>query len=194
MNKSLHAALVKICTSGGGPLFHSWYDGVFARKILPTQSIFHRPEQMEARRCQIRTIRWVWYDSPAKIDNVLHGLQTGMGPGVIVLKEKSCLLLWPGSGNSSFQLSQRRDVVVRVVGLSGFKEIQKDHPFSIPKDSAHHFTCWGQRLELFLRWGFHMSPLHGLPFWLRLVVVTSRLVTGDDVIQETVTFSLVSVQ
>jgi hypothetical protein len=24
--------------------------------------------------------------------------------------------------------------------LSGFKEIQKDHPFRIPKDSAHHFT------------------------------------------------------
>jgi len=42
MNKSLHAALVKICTSGGGPLFHSSYDGVFARKILSTQSIFHR--------------------------------------------------------------------------------------------------------------------------------------------------------
>ena len=47
MNKSLHAALVKICTSGGGPLFHSSYDGVIARKMLSTQSIFHQPEQME---------------------------------------------------------------------------------------------------------------------------------------------------
>ena len=60
MNKSLHAALVKICTSGGGPLFHSSYDGVVARKILSTQSIFHRPQQMEVRTGQIRTIRWVW--------------------------------------------------------------------------------------------------------------------------------------
>jgi len=110
MNKSLHAALVKICNSRGGPLFHSSYDGVIARKMLPMQSIFHRPEQMEVRRHQIRTIRWVWYDSPAKIDNVLHSLQTGMGPGVIVLQEKGCLLLWPDSGNSSLQLSQRRNV------------------------------------------------------------------------------------
>ena len=59
MNKSLHAALIKICTSGGGPLFHSSYDGVVARKMLSTQSIFHRPEQMEVGRGQIRTIRWV---------------------------------------------------------------------------------------------------------------------------------------
>ena len=82
----------------------------------------------------------MWYDSPVKIDNVLHDLQTGMGPGVNVLQEKGCLLLWPDSGNSTLQLSQHRDVVVRVDGLSEFKEIQKDHPFPIPKNSAHNFT------------------------------------------------------
>ena len=182
MNKSLRAALVKIRTCGGRQLFHSTYNGVVARKI------FHRPEQMEVRRRQIRTIRWMWYDSPAKIDNVLHGLQTGMGPGVILLQEKGCLLLWPDSGNSSLQLSQRRDIAIRFDRLSGFKEVQKDSPFPKPKDNAHHFTRWGQHLELFLWWGIRMSPLHGLPFWLRLVVVTPRLVTGDDAIQETVTF------
>jgi len=96
---------------------------------------------MEVRRRQIRTVRWVWYDSPVKIDNGLHGLQTGMGPGLFVLQEKDCLLLWPDFGNLSLQLSQRRDVAVRVDGLSGFKEIQKDHPFPFSRDSAHHFTC-----------------------------------------------------
>jgi len=75
------------------------------------------------------------------MDNVLHGLQTGMGPGIIVLQEKGSLLLRPDSGNSSLQLSQSRDVAVRVDdGLSGSKEIQKDRPFPIPKGSAHHFT------------------------------------------------------
>ena len=49
---------------------------------------------------------------------MLHGLQTDMGPGVVMLLEKGCLLLWPDSGNSSLQLSQRRDVAVRVDGLS----------------------------------------------------------------------------
>jgi len=53
MNKSLHAALVKICTSGGGLLFHSSYDSFVARKMVSTQSIFHWPEQMEVRRGQI---------------------------------------------------------------------------------------------------------------------------------------------
>jgi hypothetical protein len=50
MIKSLHAALVNICTSGGGPLFYSSYDGVVARKMLYTQSIFHRPKQMEGAK------------------------------------------------------------------------------------------------------------------------------------------------
>jgi len=45
------------------------------------------------------------------------------------------------TGNLSLQLSQRRDVAVRVDGLSGFKEIQKEYPFPIPKNGAHHFTC-----------------------------------------------------
>ena len=143
MNKSLRAALVKIHTCRGRPLFHSSYNGVVARKI------FHRPEQMEVRMRQIWTVRWMWYDSPAKTD-VLHGLQTGMGPGVILLQEKGCLLLWPDSGNSSLQLSQRRNRAVRFNRLSGFKEIQKDSPFPKPKDNAHHFTRLGQHLELFL--------------------------------------------
>ena len=92
MNKSLHAALVKICTSGGGALLHSSYDDVVARNMLPMQFIFHWPEEMEVRRRQIRTIRW--YDSPIKIEQcVLRGLQTGKGPGVIVLREEVCLLL-----------------------------------------------------------------------------------------------------
>jgi len=109
----------------GGPLFHSLYDGGVAGKMLPTQSIFHQPEQMEVIRCQIWTIQWVWYDSLAKIDNVLHDLQTGIGPGIITLQEKSCLLLCPDPGNSSLQLCQCRDVAVRVDGLCGFKKSKK---------------------------------------------------------------------
>jgi hypothetical protein len=115
-----------------------------------------------------------------------------LGPGVIMLKEKGCLLLWPDSENSSLRLSQHH--VLAVYGLSGFKETRKVHPFRIPKDSAHHFTHWRQHLELFLWQRIHMSPLHGMQFWLWLIVVTSCLITGDDAIQETVTFSLVLVQ
>jgi hypothetical protein len=60
----------------------------------------------------------------SKLSNVLQGLQTGIGPGFIVLQEKGCLLFWPDPGNLGLQFSQRRDVAVRVDGLSGFQEIQ----------------------------------------------------------------------
>ena len=86
-----------------------------------------------------------------------------MGPGIIVLGEKDCCL-WPGSGSLSLQLSQCHDVVVRVSGSSRFQEIQKDRPFPIPNDTAHHFTHRVLCLELFLRWGIHVSPLQGLLF------------------------------
>jgi len=36
MNQSLHTTLVKICTSGGDPVFHSCNDGIIAKKTLPT--------------------------------------------------------------------------------------------------------------------------------------------------------------
>jgi len=34
MNKSLHAMLIKICTSGGDLLFQSCYDSVIAKTIV----------------------------------------------------------------------------------------------------------------------------------------------------------------
>jgi hypothetical protein len=36
MNKSLHAALLKICASGGDPFSHNFNDGIVIRKMLPT--------------------------------------------------------------------------------------------------------------------------------------------------------------
>jgi len=95
---------------------------------------------MEERRRQNRIILWVLYESPAKIGNVLHDLQTGIGPGVILLQEEGCLLLCPDSENSSLQLIERRDVAVRVDGLPDSRKSRKDHPVPIPNDSVHHFT------------------------------------------------------
>jgi len=68
-----------------------------------------------------------------KIAYVLHDLQTGMGPGVM-LQEKGYLLFWPDSGSSSIQLSQHCNVAVIVDSLSWFQKIQNDHFFSIRKD------------------------------------------------------------
>jgi len=52
--------------------------------------------------------------------DVLHNLQNGLGPGIVMLQERVCLLLWPESGSSSLQLSQHHNVVVRVDDLLGF--------------------------------------------------------------------------
>lgn len=81
---------------------------------VPTQTFCHQPLEMEFRRYQVWIVWWVWWSSPAEIDNVFHGLQTDMGPGVIELKEKGCCLLWPYSGSSSLWLSRCYRVTVRV--------------------------------------------------------------------------------
>ena len=75
--KSLHATLVVICTSGGDPLFHNCYDSVVAKKILPMQSIGSKRRTSEVAKSG----QWLWYDSSAKIGNVLHSLQTGVELG-----------------------------------------------------------------------------------------------------------------
>jgi len=40
-----------------------------------------------------------------------------------------------------------------------------------------HFTYWRLCLEFVLLWGIHVLPLHGLLFWLWLIVVTPHLIT-----------------
>ena len=67
------------------------------------------------------------------------------GPALLFCKRKfvflSVLTL-----SSSLQLSQHCSVAFRIDGLFEFQEIQKDHLFPIPKDSAHHSAQCGLRL------------------------------------------------
>ena len=94
VTESLHAMLVKICTSRGDPLFHSFCNNVTAREMLLLQSIFHWLEQMKVRRCQITTTWCMWYDSPAKIGSVFQGLQIGMMLSACVAIEWLSSLAW----------------------------------------------------------------------------------------------------
>ena len=54
MNKSLHAAFIKICPSEGDPLFYSYYDGIIARKMLPMQFIFTCPNRWKSEGAKFR--------------------------------------------------------------------------------------------------------------------------------------------
>jgi hypothetical protein len=60
---------------------------------------------MEVRRHQVKTMEWVWYDSPSKLCDELFDHQTGIGSDVIMLKEEGPLV-WSDSGNLGLQLSQ----------------------------------------------------------------------------------------
>jgi hypothetical protein len=87
MNKSLQAALVKICTSRGGPLFHSSYDGVVVRK-MSTQSIFQsvRTDRRQKGPNPDYTLGVVRQST--RTGNVPHGLHTGMGLALSCCKRK----------------------------------------------------------------------------------------------------------
>jgi len=92
----------------------------------------------------------------------------------------------------AFSSSQHHEAAIRACGLSRFQEIQKDHTFTIPKISAHHFTHWRLSWTTYLM-GMHMSSLNTLLFWCQLIMVTLHPVIPTDVIQESVTFSLMLV-
>ena len=86
MNKSLYAMHMK-SAPGGEPLFDSCNDGAISRKRLLTVSFIN------LKRCKSESINSGFSNSPAKTDNVLRDLQTGMGHGSIMLQEEGCLLL-----------------------------------------------------------------------------------------------------
>ena len=110
-----------------------------------------------------------------------------MGPSIIILQEKGCLLLWTHFRSLHLQLGRHCNTVTRLDGLPRLQEIQKDHSFPFPKDSACHFTHRELHLELFLWWGIHMLPLHGLHLWFWLIVVTCDLLTCNDATPSVVT-------
>ena len=124
MNKSLHDDLIKICTSGGDPVFHSCSDGIVARKMLPMQSIFHWPKQME--------VRWKVPNLDYTVDVVGQSGQDWQGNPwssnwcwawrYCVARERlpsSLAWLWTWS----FQLSQCHAIAVRADCLSRLQNI-----------------------------------------------------------------------
>ena len=168
MNKSLYKMLWEICISKGYPLFHSCYEGIVARRMLPMQSVFHWVKEVEDGRNQIWSILWVWEDSPGKTSNVFHILQTGMRFGFIMVVKQT---------NKQTNKKENKVVFsgqtpeVRYFSPGRFQETHTDHSFPIPKDNAHDFTCWGMHLNYFFN-GKFTSPLHEQLFWLQFVAVT----------------------
>ena len=112
-------------------------------------------------------------------------------------KVASCMrkvVFFSGLTLEVWAFSQHCNVAIRVEGLSRFQEIRKDHPFPVPKGSVHHLTWWELWLELLLRWGIYLSPLHGLLFWLQIIAVTPYLISSNYAILETVTVNLALIQ
>lgn len=77
-----------------------------------------------------------------------------------------------------------------MVSADNLSGLQEGSPFTIPKDSAHHLTCWRLCLKLFLWWGIYMSLFHRLLLWFQLILVIPHLISTSDVVQDTVTLSL----
>ena len=171
MNKSLYAMPIKICTSRDDPLFHCCHDSITAVSHAVHLSL-------------------PWMGGSQKTPNPDYTGRCGrMVQPRLAVCSKAFKLVWGLVLSSSLGwLCKCCTVVVRVYSFSRFQEIQKDHPFRILKESAHHFTLWGAHLELILPWG-----IHGL-FWLLLIVVIPCLVTDNHVLWKAVTFSLVLVQ
>ena len=140
MEKSLHVMLVKICTSGRDPHFHS---------CNCKQNIAHALHLSSARTDGSQKVPNPDYTVGVVGQSSQDWQRAPMSSNWHRAWRYHCLLLWPDSGILSLQLSQHCKVAVRVDGLSGFQEIQKDHPFPIPTDTAHPFIHWGLVLKFF---------------------------------------------
>jgi len=110
----------------------------------------------------------------------------------LVLEEKGCLFLWMDCGNSSLQLSVVMQQPELMVCL-GSRQSRGITLFLFQR-TLHIFLPTEGCVLNFFSDGKFTSPHQRLPFWLWTVVVTPRLFTPNDVIQEIFTFSLVLVQ
>ena len=158
MNRSLNVVLVQICSTRGDSLFHSCNDGDIARKMLPTQSIFHWMDGNQKAPNLDYVVGVV--DSPSRIDSVFHLLPTDIGPGVTVLQENisSLVYLWkfePSAQSASWWSSQSWCFAQVPGNLEGSS-------FSYHKRQCTSFYPPRAVSWTFLSWGTHMLSLHGL--------------------------------
>jgi len=111
--------------------------------------------------------------------------------GLVLLRCKRKIVFFSGL---SLEAQDFRLVLWSVLMVCpGSRKSKRITPFLTQK--TVHITLYtdGCILNLFLHEEF-MSPPHGLLVWLWLIVVTPCLITSNDVIQETVTFSLILFQ
>jgi len=85
-------------------LFHSWYDSVIARKMLPMQSLLlvRRDGNQESNPDYMVGV----VGQPSQDGQCTPPSSKWYGPCVIVLQEKGLLLIWADSGSWSLQLCQ----------------------------------------------------------------------------------------
>ena len=85
-------------------LFHSWYDSVIARKMLPMQSLLlvRRDGNQESNPDYMVGV----VGQSSQDGQCTPWSSKWYGPCVIVLQEKGLLLIWVDSGSSSLQLCQ----------------------------------------------------------------------------------------
>jgi hypothetical protein len=58
-------------------------------EALTSEVLIHLWEQMEVRRCQIRTVWWMWKNFPAPGVQEIHGCGSTVRPSTVVQKKKS---------------------------------------------------------------------------------------------------------
>jgi len=127
MNKSLHVMHVKTCSSGGDPLFHSYYDGIVARKALLT---VHLPLNWGSESQKVPNSNYIVsvIGQCGRDWQILPQSSNWYGDWhFFIARERLSSLAWVLS--LSLQLSQCCDIAVRIDGLPGAREIQTDHDF-----------------------------------------------------------------
>lgn len=132
-------------------------------------------------------------DSPARIDSVLCGLDTALGPGIIVLHNKGCLFSDPTLDVPALSFVSAAIQWSELVVCSSSRKSRRISPLLSQTTAGITLPTEGCTLNVLFD-GELALALHGLPFWLRPTVVSPRLITSNEAIQETATFSLVLLQ
>lgn len=113
--------LVKIFTSGGDPLFYSYYDGIIAGTMFPMQSIFHWLYTWKSEAAKSGLYDECGRIVQPRLRRCSTVFKLGIEPDIIVLQVE-VVTFSVLTGSLSLQLRQHHDVAVRVDCCSGFEE------------------------------------------------------------------------
>ena len=121
MNEGMYTSVVELSRLMSKPIQDSSFHFIVIAIPNAPESFFLWTKEVVVWRCQIRRIWWMWYHSPSKWSDGLHGPDACVRTCIVMLEEHIChVQVGPNTLNFCFELPKSLNLYTSKIMVSPF--------------------------------------------------------------------------